>query len=729
MNLYRVIAKNSSMKTIFTSVLIILFLNAFGQTKISGKVTDQDGNVLPLANVLLQDTYDGASSDAEGRFEFTTTESGAKILVVKFVGYKDFQKEILLAGKSLVIDVTLQEVFNQLEAVTISAGSFTASDASRRTIFKPLDIATTAGATADIAGVMNTLPGTQKVGETGRLFVRGGDSNEAKTFVDGMLVLDAYGPSAPNTPSRGRFLPFMFKGTSFSTGGYSAEYGQALSSVLALDSKDEDKMTRTDIGILSVGGDVAHTQSWEGGSAAGKIQYTNIRPYFGMINQRVDWLTPPASLEGSAAFRQQVGTDGMLKVYGNFNESAFAMYTHSIDDYDVKQLLDLTNKYRYGNVSYKDPLGDNWLIRGGLSYTSIVNDAKIANDKNHEKEEGVHAKLALEGSITDHIEIKTGVEVIDRRYRDLFEPDTSNAIRLDFDETVVAGFVEGDLYASSNFVTRIGARGEYNSLNAKYSLDPRISLAYKTSLQSQVSLAYGTFRQSAKNQYLRINNDLNPERASHYILNYQHISDNKTFRAEVYYKKYDALVKYVQGNQYDLNNAGSGYAKGFELFWRDNASFKHTDYWISYSYLDTERDYLNFPYKATPAFASSHNFSIVYKYFITKWKSQVGSTYSFTTGRPYNNPNEDRFNNGKTPAYHDLSVNWSYLPKSWLIVHLSCTNVLGRNNIFGYEYSNVRNSDGLYNSRAIRQPAARLVFIGIFITLSKDKSINQLPSL
>jgi outer membrane cobalamin receptor len=207
------------------------------------------------------------------------------------------------------------------------------------------------------------------------------------------------------------------------------------------------------------------------------------------------------------------------------------------------------------------------------------------------------------------------------------------------------------------------------------------------------------------------------------------VEDNKTFRVEAYYKQYNQLVRYINNDPYALNNAGSGYARGLELFWRDNHSIRRLDYWISYSFLDTERDYLNFPYAATPSFASRHNFSLVGKYFIQSLKSQVGATYSFTTGRPYNNPNEDAFNHARTPAYHDLSINWSYLPKSWMIVHLSCTNLLGRNNIFGYEYSDVRNSDGLYNGRPIRQAAPRFLFLAVFITLSKDKSVNQLPSL
>ena len=127
--------------------------------------------------------------------------------------------------------------------------------------------------------------------------------------------------------------------------------------------------------------------------------------------------------------------------------------------------------------------------------------------------------------------------------------------------------------------------------------------------------------------------------------------------------------------------------KGLELFWRDNGSINRLDYWISYSYLDTKRNYLDFPYEATPTFASKHNVSIVAKYFVQKIKSQLGVTYSFTSGRPYNDPNTNTFNQLRTPYYADLSFNWSYLPTTSVIVYFSCTNVIGRDNIFGYEYS------------------------------------------
>ena len=707
----------------FTTFFLMITLTAWSQTEISGSVKKENGEPIPFANVLIENTYDGTTADESGKFKFQTEEKDSVTILVRALGFYERRLSMIAKGRSISIEVSLREQVNELSAVTISAGAFVASDESRRTVFRAVDIATTAGATADIAGALNTLPGTQKVGESGRLFVRGGEGNETRTFIDGMVVLDAYSPSGPNAPSRGRFLPFMFKGTSFSTGGYSAEFGQALSSALVLDSKDNSELTRTDIGLLSVGADVTHTQAWKSGSAAAKVQYTDIRPYIDAVEQNIDWKKAPVSIQGIAAFRQKVGKTGMLKLFGNFNESDFSLYNHDIDGQREKQLYRLNNKYEYINASYKSVLNQNWIVKGGFSYTGTRNDNTLDNVSYNEAEHGTHSKLVFEGSITDRVELKAGAEAIARIYS--FKSDADNA----FDETIGAAFVEADLYASNNFVTRAGLRSEFNSLNGDATLDPRLSFAYKTGSSSQVSFAYGTFTQSVKNEWLRYNTELASEKAQHFILNYQRTSDRKTFRVESYYKIYDDLIKFNNGPDPSFNNGGYGYARGLEFFWRDSESIKNTDYWLSYSFLDTKRNYLNFDESLTPVFSSAHNFSAVGKYFIREINSQLGVTYSFASGRPFNNPNLARMNAGRTPAYHDLSFNWSYLPKPYLIVYLSCTNLTGRDNIFGYEYSDNRNESGVFNSRAIRQPAPRFIFIGIFITLSKEKSVNQLPTL
>jgi len=719
------------MNKLFTIALIFIIHPLLGQTKIKGIVRDASGEALPGVNILIKGSYDGASSAVDGSFAFVSDEKGSQIIAASFIGYKTFERKAELNGSDIELSIQLEGEVNQLDAVVISAGSFTAGEEKRRTILKALDIVTTAGATADIAGVLNTLPGTQKVGESGRLFVRGGDSNEARTFVDGMVVLNAYGPSAPNTPSRGRFLPFMFKGTSFSTGGYSAEYGQALSSALVLNSKDKAEMNQTDIGILSVGADIAHTQVWDKASWSGKIQYTNLKPYMGLINQRVDWKTPMSSVEGITAFRQQIGK-GMIKAFGSFVQSSFSLYNHDILDPTLKQQFDLSNNYRYGNLSYKTVLNDKWDLHSGLSYSFNQNKIKVDGAPSDETEDGIHAKAVLGHTISDQVELRFGGELIDRYYTASHYNDTlKQTLSRSFHESIISSFVESETYLSNRVVTKIGGRFEYNSLNHQAGVDPRLSVAYKPGRTGQFAFAYGIFRQSAKNQFLRVNDQLNSERAEHFILNYQIVADRKTFRIETYYKKYSDLVKYVNGDPTILSNTGNGYAKGVELFWRDNESIRNVDYWISYSYLDTKRDYLNYPAAAIPTFASSHNFSFVYKHFVHAIKSQLGFTYSYASGRPYFNPNltADQFQSQRTPSYQDLSLNVSYLPKNWLIIHASCTNLLGRNNVFGYQYSSTPNGTGEYVSREIRQAANHFVFLAVFVTLSKNKSVNQLPNL
>jgi hypothetical protein len=66
------------------------------------------------------------------------------------------------------------ESVNALDAVVITAGTLEAGDKSRVSVLKPLDIVTTAGSAGNIIAALQTLPGTQTVGEDGRLFVRGG---------------------------------------------------------------------------------------------------------------------------------------------------------------------------------------------------------------------------------------------------------------------------------------------------------------------------------------------------------------------------------------------------------------------------------------------------------------------------------------------------------------------------------------------------------------------------
>lgn len=104
----------------------------------------------------------------------------------------------------------------------ITAGTFEASDRRAAAVLTSLDVVTTASANGDVTGALKTRPGAQQVGESEGLFVRGGTAAETTIFIDGTLVTRFFFQSGPNIAGYGRFNPFLFKGTVFSTGGYSA---------------------------------------------------------------------------------------------------------------------------------------------------------------------------------------------------------------------------------------------------------------------------------------------------------------------------------------------------------------------------------------------------------------------------------------------------------------------------------------------------------------------------
>ena len=225
-------------KFLFLVFLLVAGGKLYAQVRISGIIKDGRGRIIPGASITLKDSYDGATTDSTGNYHFTTAEKGEQILIASIMGYKSAEQKIALDKENLEVNFTLKEQMDELKAVMVTAGSFAAGDSKRAAVLSSLDVATVGGGNADITSALKTLPGAQQVGEQDGLFVRGGTGAETKQFIDGTLVNNPYYTSVPDISSRGRFSPFLFKGTVFSTGGYSALYGQALSSVVILESID-----------------------------------------------------------------------------------------------------------------------------------------------------------------------------------------------------------------------------------------------------------------------------------------------------------------------------------------------------------------------------------------------------------------------------------------------------------------------------------------------------------
>ena len=725
----------SIIKNIVIIIVALMFCSDImaQSTNIKGVIFDIKNNTLPGANIYIEGTYDGASSDADGKFSFTTNETGKHVLKVDYIGFESYMKELELNGKEVYIEANLKESFNRLNAVTITVGAFEASETKKAVILKSLDIVTTAGALGDISGAMQTLPGTSMVGESGRLFVRGGHSDETQTYIDGILVHEPYTISEPNTAVRGRFNPFMFSGTIFSTGGYSAEYGQALSSVLLLQTNGLQQEDQLDLSIQSIGPGVAGTKLWKSGAVTASFDYMNLTPYMLLVPQNYNWHKYPRSYNGAISVRQKTGKGGLLKTYITYDKSSFSLDQEDPDYLPEAINIKMDNQYVYFNTSWRGTLNEKWSLKTGISTTGNFDNNSFGFGDYYGQLHGANAKIALANQISKKIKIRFGAEYFYKYSSEKYdnEPYSVHHLR-NFTSNMIVGFAEADIYASNKFVTRLGGRYEYSAYLKKYNFAPRISAAYKLDDKSQFSLAYGIFFQDPANEYLMYTSRLHFENANHFILNYQTIKENRTFRAEVYYKDYNNLVKYRFTDHLiptDYNNSGSGYAYGLEIFWRDKKTLRNGDYWISYSYIDTKRDFRDYPGEAIPDFVSKHNFSLVYKHWIGGLRSLLGFTLRYSSPRCYNDPNKAEFNSESMIPYRTLNVNWSYLCKQNVIIYASISNVTGFKQQYGYKYASFANEEGLYESVPVIPDAKRFYFIGCFITLTKSGEANQLDKL
>lgn len=707
------------------AVLIVLFMGmkVSGQVTISGVVASRGGEKIVGANVYLAQTYDGASTDVEGRFSFTTEERGVQKLMVSFIGYdKDSVEMNVLSMRDL--EVRLKQNVETMNAVVVTAGTFSAGENSKVKALNSLDVVTTAGSVGNYVAAMKTLPGVSKIEDDGRLFIRGGDGNESQTFIDGVRVFSPYAKTAPGTPVRARYSPMLFKGMTFSTGGYSAEYGQALSGVLLLETKDQPVKTHTNVSVMSVGLGVEHAHKWDRDAVAFSAGYSSLGPYLKIADSRSKWIDAPETVNGEASYRHTC-KNGMLKAYVGYSLSDYRVEQSRID-YDVPVDYEQQDGNLYGNVSYKGALGKSWLVSSGVSLSTNRDEMVMNGREMNVDENGAHLKVKLSYMPKSRFRLNMGVEqVVEDSRRELIDPNYDDGLVDDVSKGLTGAFVEANYYVSSSTTFSVGQRMEYSSYGDDWQWMPRLSMAQKVGKYSQVSLAYGRFAQLPSVKYLYGGGGVKPELSEQFIANYQWKNGKRFFRAEAYYKRYDGLLKSDLENGY--SNSGDGYARGVDLFWRDDSSFRTFQYWVSYSFIDSERNQYDYPYAVEPNYVTKHNLSVVTKYFIPKIRTQIGLTYSFASGRPYNDPNENVFMNGRTDAFHSVDLGLAWLIRPQTILYCSASNLLGADSVFGYRYGDSVDKSGRYGREPIYADSKRFFFIGLFLSFGSNK--NQMDRL
>ena len=354
--------------------LLMAACSLTAQTTVTGTVSD-GREPLVGANVFILGTIDGCLSDSLGRFSFTTEMTGEVTLRATYIGYDDFTSTVDVSQLT-DFSIRMSERATTVGEVVVTASTFSFGKSEHFKTMDALDVVMAGNSCGDIVAALQTLPGTQKVGENGKLYVRGGESNECQTFVNGMHVLVPYSTNTENTAVRGRFSPFLFKGINFSLGGYGGEYGQALSSVLPMETTDAATSDKFGVSASLVDWNVGGTKAFTNGSLSFNAALTSMALYDRLFNQRFDFSRPYRKLSGEAQYKAELKSSGVLKAYVGYDLTSVSLHI------DLRS-LSLQEHNLYANVTYKAAIGRGYTLFAGVANSSVVNDiddARVVGD-------------------------------------------------------------------------------------------------------------------------------------------------------------------------------------------------------------------------------------------------------------------------------------------------------------------------------------------------------------
>ncbi|MFV0538016.1 MAG: carboxypeptidase-like regulatory domain-containing protein [Dysgonomonas sp.] len=483
------------------SVIIFVILSlfttgVFAQTShIKGVVLDDKKNPIAYANIYIDGTIDGTSSEEDGSFDLETNAKGIVTLKASFVGYKLYSitEDI---SKLNNLTIVLKEDLTNLKEVVVSAGNYQLKGTNMEKT-NAVELVTTAGSEGDLYKSIALLPGMQIGGTDGKLQVRGGSSHESQTYIDEMHVMKAYTSMPANTTSRSVFSPFIFETINFSMGGYSSEYSQSLSSVLPLYTKDESPITKTGLSLMSAGLGTGGTKAWDKGSTSFEVNYTNMAPYSKLLfpSEKPEWDKYYQALQASNQIRLELGDKTYLKTFFSYNKTTFKKKeTGLFDDIQRKMDFDEDNLYLNSTFNKKFKSGFNYFAGAAFSWNrQDIKNARILNDAFKSNETELHLKTKASKRYSSLYKLGVGMESLIKGYEITYKSDDN--INRKVNHSINGLFVTNDFNLTYNLLLNVSSRLEYTTLDKSWAVLPRIALNYNLK-NTTLSGAIGKYQQT-----------------------------------------------------------------------------------------------------------------------------------------------------------------------------------------------------------------------------------------
>jgi len=705
--------------------------------KITGKVLDKTTREpLPGVNIVITGTNFGASTGIEGEFEIPNIEPGTYVVKASFIGYNNSVKSevIVNTARPAFLEFLLTPAVIELEGVTVKSDYFENSPTELTSVktFSYEEIRRAPGGFEDVIRALSILPGVaQQSAGRNDLVVRGGAPSENLYIIDGLVVpnINHFGSQgATGGPLSFINLDFV-KETTFSTGGFSAVYGDKLSSVLKIDLREGRKdrlggkatISASQFG-LNIEGPIADKGSYIFSVRRSYLDFIFNAAGFNFVPEYYDALTKinyDFDNKNKLSFLY-IGAFDNVK-FNNKNEEDIYDNARILGSDQVTYVTGLSFRHLFDNGFYTLSLSRNF-----SDFDSFQKDTTLTpifNNISREQENTLKADLILKLSNKSELNFGFSSSLI-KFDADVYFPSnftTTFGEVLPLNQVKVADmYNKSALYAQySNLVFdrlrySLGTRVDYfDILDTKFSFSPRFSMAYKISPLTTASVSVGLYQQSPSYIWMAAysqNRKLKPVKVTQFVAGIEHLfRQDVRVKLEGFYKNYTdypastirpylvlantgagfggAEENFASFGLEPLVSSGSGYARGLELSLQKKSSDIPHYALISLTY--SESYFTALDGVERPGAYDQHwiaNLSAGY-IFNSKWEASF--KFRFATGNPYTPYENDgtqsvaRYLSERFKPLHSLDVRvdrrWNF--EGWaLITYLDIQNIYNNKN-------------------------------------------------
>jgi vitamin B12 transporter len=691
-------------------------------TVIRGTVRLPTGMPAPTAMVSLLETSDQVATDSSGHFVLSTMHRGIATLVARRVGFEPAAVDISVPIDSTIALVLVPMPPSLTSMTVVAAGEYTLGS-GRTASLTPLEVAQTPGAAANVAKALQTLPGPQAVDEGSGLFVRGGDVTETRVLLDDAWLLSPARFDNPVGHVTATVNPFLLDRTVFSAGGFGAQYGNALSGIVRMETagrplKSNGSATAS-IGNLGLSAALApHARL--GVRANANIR--SLSPLMAIFGEAQPFDPPPEGGDLSGTVEWQSGRAGRVRLFALRDRSRVGVGNAGVQ---TGTSYAATSNQQMIVLSWRDS-ATAWrpaltLARSGFDRAESIEALRLGTRL------GVtHLVGSLGWQSNRGIGLRVGgdLERLDARYdgvltipgavpRALFSATTGT------DRT--GAFLEATALSTTGVRLITGVRTDRATITGVRTVDPRVSLAWQRGTLG-LTAAFGVLHQVAEPTFFRPRDgarDFAPMRVRESIVGLQWGGDSSGLRVELYDKGYANLWQFTRS--FDVAGGAAGRARGADVFLRMRLSDRMRSR-VAWSIVNSRRDDPDTGRDAPAIGDVRHSVTWITERTFSN-RLTVSTALRHATGRPFTDIIGSSMTGGvvtpqfgapfaeRLPGYwrSDISASW-YRPiggSRAMVLWGDLSNLFDRGNVMRYRWS----AD--YRERVpVRAPFNRALYAG-----------------